>query len=305
MKFRFLICLLSLCFVFCVACDNELHKNGIEETSGMINVEFSVDLSDAFPEEIGTRSRAFDDDTYIGTVDVLVFDETRRFKESIRLRDTDLIRHPNGVSFSLRLEATPDRRIIHVITNGFRISSDMDRLPFSSLRAGMNEDECMNVLKTIDFVDASLKENITPVIMWGRAELNGVSIMTKVEGLKLLRTTACLQIKKGAATVANGLSDFEIQGMTVYKYAGSAYISPTDYLSGGEIPLIPNPPVAPYIEDYTKAWNMGSAPSLYVYERTCSESDYMGVLLKASYKGQVGYYKIVMTDVNKVPLSVI
>ncbi|MGL5226951.1 MAG: FimB/Mfa2 family fimbrial subunit [Bacteroidales bacterium] len=305
MKFRFLICLLSLCFFFCVACDKEFHKNGIEETSGMINVEFSLDLSDAFPEEIGTRSRAFDDDTYIGTVDVLVFDETRRFKESIRLRDTDLVRHPNGVSFSLRLEATPDRRIIHVITNGFRINSDVDRLPFSSLRAGMHEDECMNVLKTIDFVDAPLKENITPVIMWGRTELNGVSIMTKVEGLKLLRTTACLQIKKGNESGSNGLPDFEIQGMTVYKYAGSAYISPTDYLSGGEIPLIPNPSVAPYIEDYTKAWNMGSAPSLYVYERTCSESDYMGVLLKASYKGQVGYYKIVMTDVNKVPLSVI
>lgn len=296
---------MSLCFVFCVACDKEFHKNGIEGASGMINVEFSVDLSDAFPEEIGTRYRTVDDDSYIETVDVLVFDETRRFKESIRLREADLIRHSNGVSFSLRLESTPEKRILHVVTNGVRMNSDMDRLPFSSLRVGMHEDECMNALKTIDFTDVPLRDNITPVIMWGRTELNGVSIMTKVEGLKLLRTTACLQIKKGSESGSNGLSDLEIQGLTVYKYAGSAYVSPADYISGGEIPLIPNPSVSAYIEDYTKAWDMGSTPSLYVYERTCSESDYMAVILKASYKGQAGYYKIVMTDVNGIPLSVI
>lgn len=304
MKSGFLNCLLSLCFFFCVACERGFHEKEIEGTFGMINIEFSLNVSDQKLDEVMSRSNTVVD-RYIDAVDVLVFDENRIFIERIRLSAADLVEHNNGISFSLRLEATPARRIVHVVTNGYRADTNSDRLPFSSLQAGMSEDACMSLLKTSDFTDLSLMENVTPVIMWGRAELNGVSIMTKVEGLKLLRTTACIQINKIAATIDNGLSDFEIQGMTIHNYSGNAYVAPADYLLGGEVPLVPNPSGGQYIADYAKAWNLGATPSLFVYERICSESDYMGVIIKASYKGHDGYYKIVMTDINGVPLSVI
>ena len=54
--------------------------------------------------------------------------------------------------------------------------------------------------------------------------------MTKADNVKLLRAVACVQVKKGVASAANGLNDFTVQSITVNKGSDCGYLTPTNYL---------------------------------------------------------------------------
>lgn len=139
----------------------------------------------------------------------------------------------------------------------------------------------------------------------GRFELSsGISAVTQVGGVKLLRATACVQVKSAAATAANGLNDFEIEGITVSGGADHGYLAPVYCTGAVNTPTTTHPSGGPFL-DYQKGWSYGVTPSLYIYERDCSPADYMGVVIKAKYKEKSSYYKVVITDTNGNPLDII
>ncbi len=64
----------------------------------------------------------------------------------------------------------------------------------------------------VDEGESTLLNHVMPLVMWGRFALNGINIVTKAEGVKLLRSTACIQVKKGNGGGNTGLGDFVIEG---------------------------------------------------------------------------------------------
>lgn len=141
--------------------------------------------------------------------------------------------------------------------------------------------------------------------MWGRFALNGINIVTKAEGVKLLRSTACIQVKKGNGGGNTGLGDFVIEGITVHQGACHGFLAPTDCTGEVNTPVVANPVTGGTYLDYRKGWVNGAEPSLYIYERNCSASDYMGVVIAARYKGKKGYYKVVMNGNDGSPLNIV
>ncbi len=60
----------------------------------------------------------------------------------------------------------------------------------------------------------------------------------------------------------------------------------TDCTGEVNTPVVANPVTGGTYLDYRKGWVNGAEPSLYIYERNCSASDYMGVVIAARYKGK-------------------
>ena len=160
-------------------------------------------------------------------------------------------------------------------------------------------------LEHVDEGESTLLNHVMPLVMWGRFALNGINIVTKAEGVKLLRSTACIQVKKGNGGGNTGLDDFVIEGITVHQGACHGFLAPTDCTGEVNTPVVTNPVTGGIYLDYRKGWVNGAEPSLYIYERNCSASDYMGVVIAARYKGKKGYYKVVMNGNDGSPLNIV
>lgn len=105
---------------------------------------------------------------------------------------------PSGteISFSIRLDATSKRRVIHLVPNGRTPDGVTDRLNFGDITPTMTESAAMLALKTSTFA-GTLVDNVMPLIMWGRVELpTGINIVTKADNVKLLRAVACVAGKE-------------------------------------------------------------------------------------------------------------
>lgn len=306
MKIQYIIGLL-IAFMF-VSCSNG-EENAIvsPKTYGKVNVTVSVTLPQ--PESVNAATRSYTD-TDISNVDVLVFDGNAQFMERVKVESSQMVTTGTGVAFTVRLDATSEKRIIHLVANGRTADGMTDRLNFDDLNTNMSENTAISSLRTIslenvDNGESTLLDNVMPLVMWGRFVLDdGINVVSTVNEVKLLRATACIQVKKG--TVGDsGLNDFVIEGVTVHKGAGCGFLAPADCTGIVTTPATANPITGSNYLDYRKGWVYATEPSLYIYERNCTTDSYMGVILKGSYKGKSGYYKIVMTDGNGTPLNII
>ena len=288
----YLICIL---FASCASDDRRP-----AQTPRQVNVALTVTLPE--PENVHSLARSYTD-SEIRNVDVLVFDEDGKFMERVKVDGGELTPSGTEISFSIRLDATSKRRVIHLVTNGRTPDGVTDRLNFGDVTPAMSESVAMLALKTSTFT-GTLVDNVMPLIMWGRVELpTGINIVTKADNVKLLRAVACVQVKKGAVDATNGLNDFTVQSITVNKGADCGYLTPTNYST--TVTPVTGRPLSGSTLNYANGWSDGETPSLYIYERNCTSGDYMGVIIKAIYKGKEGYYKVVMVDNGGTPLNVV
>ena len=288
----YLICIL---FASCASDDSRP-----AQTPRQVNVALTVTLPE--PENVHSLARSYTD-SEIRNVDVLVFDEDGKFMERVKVDGGELTPSGTEISFSICLDATSKRRVIHLVTNGRTPDGVTDRLNFGDVTPAMSESVAMLALKTSTFT-GTLVDNVMPLIMWGRVELpTGINIVTKADNVKLLRAVACVQVKKGAVDATNGLNDFTVQSITVNKGADCGYLTPTNYST--TITPVTGRPLSGSTLNYANGWSDGETPSLYIYERNCTSGDYMGVIIKAIYKGKEGYYKVVMVDNGGTPLNVV
>ena len=288
----YLICIL---FASCASDDSRP-----AQTPRQVNVALTVTLPE--PENVHSLARSYTD-SEIRNVDVLVFDEDGKFMERVKVDGGELTPSGTEISFSIRLDATSKRRVIHLVTNGRTPDGVTDRLNFGDVTPAMSESVAMLALKTSTFT-GTLVDNVMPLIMWGRVELpTGINIVTKADNVKLLRAVACVLVKKGAVDATNGLNDFTVQSITVNKGADCGYLTPTNYST--TVTPVTGRPLSGSTLNYANGWSDGETPSLYIYERNCTSGDYMGVIIKAIYKGKEGYYKVVMVDNGGTPLNVV
>lgn len=306
MKIQYIIgILVALLFV---SCSHEEEEQ--KPAYGKIDVAVSVTLPQ--PESVNTLTRAGGPytDTDIKNVDLLIFDKDAKFMERVKVENDRLVVTGTGINFTVRLDATSERRIIHLVANGRSADGTSDRLNFGDITPGMAENAAISSLQTaslehVDEGESTLLNHVMPLVMWGRFALNGINIVTKAEGVKLLRSTACIQVKKGSGGVNTGLDDFVIEGITVHQGACHGFLAPTDCTGEVNTPVTANPVTGGTYLDYRKGWVNSAEPSLYIYERNCSASDYMGVVIAARYKGKKGYYKVVMNGNNGAPLNIV
>lgn len=288
----YLICIL---FASCASDDSRP-----AQTPRQVNVALTVTLPE--PENVHSLARSYTD-SEIRNVDVLVFDEDGKFMERVKVDGGELTPSGTEISFSIRLDATSKRRVIHLVTNGRTPDGVTDRLNFGDVTPAMLESVAMLALKTSTFT-GTLVDNVMPLIMWGRVELpTGINIVTNADNVKLLRAVACVQVKKGVVDATNGLNDFTVQSITVNKGADCGYLTPTNYST--TVTPVTGRPLSGSTLNYANGWSDGETPSLYIYERNCTSGDYMGVIIKAMYKGKEGYYKVVMVDNGGTPLNVV
>ena len=286
-----------ICILFASCASDDSHPI---QTPRQVNVALTVTLPE--PENVQSLARSYTD-SEIRNVDVLVFDEDGKFMERVKVDGGELTPSGTEISFSIRLDATSKRRVIHLVPNGRTPDGVTDRLNFGDITPTMTESAAMLALKTSTFA-GTLVDNVMPLIMWGRVELpTGINIVTKADNVKLLRAVACVQVKKGAVDATNGLNDFTVQSITVNKGADCGYLTPTNYST--TVTPVTGRPLSGSTLNYANGWSDGETPSLYIYERNCTSGDYMGVIIKAKYKGKEGYYKVVMVDNVGTPLNVV
>ena len=306
MKIQYIIGIL-IAFLF-ASCSHEEEEQ--KPAYGKIDVAVSVTLPQ--PESVNTLTRAGGPytDTDIKNADLLIFDKDAKFMERVKVENDRLVITGTGINFTVRLDATSERRIIHLVANGRSADGTSDRLNFGDITPGMTENAAISSLQTaslehVDEGESTLLNHVMPLVMWGRFALNGINIVTKAEGVKLLRSTACIQVKKGNEGGNTGLDDFVIEGITVHQGACHGFLAPTDCTGEVNTPVVTNPVTGGIYLDYRKGWVNGAEPSLYIYERNCSASDYMGVVIAARYKGKKGYYKVVMNGNDGSPLNIV
>ena len=98
-----------------------------------MNVALSVTLPE--PENVHSLARSYTD-SEIKNVDVLVFDEEGKFMERVKVDGGELTPSGTEISFSIRLDATSKRRVIHLVTNGRSPDGGTDRLNFNDITSG-------------------------------------------------------------------------------------------------------------------------------------------------------------------------
>lgn len=300
-RIKFNILIGMLCFLLSSCLIGEDNNSGTD-ASGQVDVTFSVTLPQ--PETVTTRAGMPYSDTDIKTVDVLVFNQLGQFMNRIKVDESALTVTSSGVNFSVRLDATPDKRIIHLIANGRTADGVTDRFDFARwMVPGKSEVQSVFLLSTVVTDNSGLLADITPLVMWGRTVINEVSAVSSAS-VKLLRTVAAVQVKTANVAPDNGLSDFQIKKIALTDAPTEGFLTPNNYLSSDFTPSDAYPVVGSPVWDLAKSWSGEGTPTLYTYERDYSASA-LSVIVSAVYKGQAGFYKVVLADENEVPLKVI
>lgn len=301
MNFKIII-LSVLCALWLTSCTND---DNTFLSSAQVAVAISVTLPQQ--EEVATRAHT---DTDIKNMTVLVFDHVGKFMERIDVDASDLTLAGNGAKFSIILDATAENRTLHLIANARTDSgTPTDRINLTGLSTTQTEAQIIPHLVANEpstTGENALLNAIDPLIMWGRVSMTGVTITSKVDDAKLLRSVACIRVKKGSATTENGLNDFTISKFAIHNAAGRGYVAPVAYSSSvTTTPTMGNPySITAY--DYTKAWSeVATEPLAYTYERDCTDSNYMSIILAATYNGKAGYYKIALTNSSDAAVNIL
>ena len=216
MKIKNIILMIALLLpVF--ACKKFSGNGSLEEPyNGKIDVAISVSVPGHTTENVVTKAFT---DSDIKNMDVLVFDENGKFFRRVKVSADSLTATASGAKLIIRLPATAKRRILHIVANGRTADGATDRLNFNSIALNAPEANAIGGLASSDpgaMSGASAwTDKVMPLIMWSRVEFNGITLNSKKDGVKLLRSTAAVQVKKGAVTASNGLNDFTVLGITL------------------------------------------------------------------------------------------
>lgn len=278
--------------------DGDAGPDPVRVTEGKVEATISVSMPGAEDEEVESRAGATTADTDILNADALIFDRNGLFVE--RIPAASVSRDGDNINIMLLFDATSEKRIIHLVANSRYAGDNSDRIDFSPITAGCHESAVGNLATAIiNESDKDVQNKIAPPVMWGRLELaSGITKNMSMSGVKLLRACAAVTVKAADATPENGLGDFEILGATVSAPASRGYVTPTT--SVGTAPTATptaGRPMAGARGSDPAAWMCdGATPVVYVYERNCTAADYMGVVIKAKYKGAVCYYKMLMMN---------
>lgn len=274
-------------------------------TEGKVAVTIPVDLTGA--EDLTVETRAGVSDTDILTADGLLFDENGKFLEVLPAAMIE--KSDDGlVHITLLFDAVTKRRTVHLIANSRDFASNAYRVDIPSLAVGDPESK-VGQLKTLPLADGSnTQDGIPPCIMWGRFVLNnGITVNnTFPSTVNLLRSCAGITIKTAAGTPDNGLSDFVLEGASLAGIPTTGYLTPTASVTSAPTatPTAGRPLTTDIVTDGTRSMVEGSTVNLYAYERQCSQTDYMAVIIKGSYKGESGYYKLIIIN-GTTPYNII
>lgn len=304
--------LLSLLFAAMAAgCSTDAGKErepAPAQHEGKVEATISVQMPQHTEDPVDSRAdgATSDPESDILTMDGLVFDENGQFIE--RLQATRIERGEGGkVTATLLFDKIAQKRTVHLVANSRDAATGADRLDFSALTPGAPEANVRNLItKPVDET-RMVQPQLMPPVMWGRIVLNnGIVSNTTMDGGKLLRTVASIVVSADAGTPENGLSEFEIEGASLCDPGATGYLTPTDNVTTAPTanPTVPRPTNV-YGTDPYKWPVYSSTPVLYAYERTCTSSAYMSVIIKARYKGVSGYYKILMTNAAGTPYSIV
>lgn len=269
---------------------------------GQASVTFSVILPDPVP----VQTRAPWSDTDIDNIDLLVFDENGLFME--RVDAYNITGTGNVKNFAARLDLSDKPRTIHIVANGRR-TDDTDRINFYALSSSMPQTTAIPALQTIPITAATAAADIMPLVMWGRVNVSAISSSVTINGYKLIRVQACIRMQTAAPDAANGLDKFTLTSFSVNKATSHGKLTPADYSSSATVPASPNAAGIPDINYYTDGtsgyWAAAASPVLYLYERANSSTNYTSLIIKGSYDGQEGYYKVVMVDNAGSPVNIV
>ncbi|MEG2855551.1 hypothetical protein [Bacteroides sp.] len=306
-----------LCLLF-ASCNGAEEYEPQEASDGMVNVTFTVNVPMPDQVKVGTRAESPYTDTDIINLYLLLYDEDGNMvADPFLIEESDLTTIPGGVKFSVSVPASPDKRIVHLLVNPYRVNEEAFRGDFAYFTSLMRFPESSLSFLSVgekggsyqwkDEGRSTLLNNMLPLVMWGRIVLNNITVETQVDGIKLLRTSASVQVIKGKELPDNGLSDFIVTGMTATGVRTQGIVAAADYQSE------PVTPTEPHVDfyygndffPYDRAWSDGAEPVLYTYEHFSNESSFMSVILAATYKGRLGYYKIDMVDAQGTPLNIV
>lgn len=296
-RIKFNILISALCFLL-TSCLIGNEDEG-EASGGQVEVSFLVTLPQS--EAVNTRAGLPYGDTDIKNVDVLVFDKNGKFMSRVKVDEAALTTTVRGVRFSVRLDATPDTRTLHLVANGRTADGVTDRVNFGSLTAGMSESTAIPALTTLSLDNSGLLADILPLVMWGRTALNGISLVTKAEGIQLLRTVACIQVK----TAPSVLADLTVEKIGLVGAVKQGYLAPVSYTDEASTPTEARPVASASVWDLSQTWSVESSPILYTYERKNTVSNYQSVIISAIYKGQSCFYKVALASDTGTVLDIV
>lgn len=310
MRIKQRICIMICCSLL-ASCNVGETK---EVAAGLVEVAFKVQHSQLNPTQLNIRSGGLSTEADIQNIDLLLFDESDRFMKRLQVERSELTTTDAGVSFSVRLDATANRRTIHLVANGRTANGATDRLNFADLTVGMQESVAIPLLRTASLSGSTggsdlLLTQIMPLVMWGRTRLDGITVVTQVDDVKLLRAAASIQVRSSVNTFQSGFpGTWEIQGIAAHQGAGHGFLTPTNYANGATTPTLARPASDnPYL-DYSKTWSnsVEGQGTLYVYERNCSTTDYMSIIVSSlSSESGVSYYKIALVDNQGNPINIV
>ena len=264
---------------------------------GKIDVIFTLETE----KESEVETRAFTD-TDIENVDLLIFNQANNFIERIKIPSADITGTGANKTFKARMDVSNDARTIYVIANARDATTDADRVNFGTIAPGASHTAVIPGLQT-----TILGDNMLPLVMWGRRTVTSITSSTSIPTLKLLRAVASVEVRR-----ATGLTTaFVINSYTLEDASAAGRVAPSAYTVEAATPT------APYAitgtTDYRSLspayWAIWSATPgssvVYAYDRTSTTSDYPAVIVRATYNGTDGYYKVEMVNSSGTPYNII
>ena len=263
---------------------------------GKIDVIFTLETEKE--SEVGTRAFT---DTDIENVDLLIFDQSNNFIERIKIPSTDITGTGLNKTFKARLDVSNDARTIYVIANARDATTDADRVNFGTIAPGASHTTVIPGLQT-----TILGDNMLPLVMWGRRTVTSITSSTTVSALKLLRAVASVEVRR-----ATGLTTaFVINSYTLEDASAVGRVAPSAYTSEAATPTAPyaitgTTDYRSLSPAYWATWSATPGSVVYAYDRTSTTSDYPAVIIRATYSGTDGYYKVEMVNSSGTPYNII
>ncbi|MDE6642958.1 MAG: hypothetical protein K2K27_02550 [Muribaculaceae bacterium] len=327
--------LFATAILLLAGCSEQMIPNNEELSPAEDRVELSIATEVPFETEVQARS-AFSD-VAISNCDAIVFDENGKLIEVVRCgAATDEIGNdgePTGrkrINILLPKNLTPAKRTIHLVANARYPGTSNYRVDMTHLVEKVTtEAQAMQNMETFDINgNRSYDSQTAPCIMWTRIVLpvgiqdncfyntdERLQIPVAERSPKFLRAEAMINVELADATDENNLDDLEIISMCPLHFQEQGYVCPTTYNQ----PPTTTPTVARPAGRYSTVfplinndnWWMPFSPRsfFFAYERNCTSGnntgDYMTIILKARFRGVLGYYKIVLMQNASTPFNII
>lgn len=320
--------LFATAILLLAGCSDQYEPN-IEPNQNEERVELIVATELPFETEVQTRS-AFSD-VAIANCDAIVFDETGKLLEVVRCgagqpEEDEAGNQTGRVRINILLAKTDKRRTIQLVANARYPGSSEYRVNMTHLREKVTtEAEAMANMTTYPITDSrSYDSQTSPVIMWSRIVLpvgipdnriyntaTDLGIAAADKSPKFLRSEAMINVTLDDPTDENNLGDLQIISMCPYNFQDRGLVTPAAYTTAPTTtPTSARPTgsvstVFPVMNN--DEWWMPFSPRsfFFAYERNCTSSDYMTIILKANYQGVLGYYKLVLMQNATTPFNII